>query len=157
MRAGGAMPEPPPGSGETVTAQLPAHLDGMFAMYEELAAALPDEAFEERLPNIRSNSVGAQLWCVVGARESYARAIAAGEWSGFACSLGGDTAPVVRPALGTSAAAAREAVNGDLDDARADLALSLLEHEAQHAGQLLRYLFALDLEIPERWKTYFAL
>ena len=140
-----------------MTTPLASHLDGMFAMYEELSTALPDETFEAHLSNVRSNSIGEQLWCVVGTRESYAKSIAAGERSGWACSLDAATAALLRPALRASAAVVRDAVTGDLDDDRQDLALGLLEHEAQHTGQLLRYLFALDLEIPERWRTYFAL
>ena len=31
-------------------------------------------------------------------------------------------------------------------------ALDLLEHEAAHHGQLIRYLYGLDLPIPETWK-----
>jgi hypothetical protein len=43
------------------------------------------------------------------------------------------------------------------DDARVRLILDLLEHEAQHHGQLIRYLYGLNLEIPESWKTRYAL
>jgi hypothetical protein len=35
--------------------------------------------------------------------------------------------------------------------------LDLLEHEAQHHGQLIRYLYALKLAIPDSWKARYAL
>ena len=104
--------------------------------------------------------MGAQLWCVVGARESYARAIAAGEWVGFSCSLTspGDPAEVAE-ALNRSQAAVTD-VLASLDTyspAQDRLLLDLLEHEAQHHGQLIRFLYALDLPIPASWKARYAL
>ena len=58
-----------------------------FDLYAELAATLTREQLGSHLSNVRSNTVGEQLWCVVGARESYSRGIRAGKWAGFACSL----------------------------------------------------------------------
>ena len=37
------------------------------------------------------------------------------------------------------------------------LVLDLLEHEAAHHGQLIRYLYGLDLPIPDSWKRKYAL
>lgn len=107
-----------------------------------------------------SNTIGAQLWCVVGARESYSRAIKAGEWSGFTCSLvdpGSKTE--VQAALGRSEADVSEAL-ADValrTDAASGLILDLLEHEAAHQGQLIRYLYGLKLPIPPSWKERYAL
>ena len=86
------------------------------------------------LGDLKSNSIGSQLWCIVGTRESYARAIEAGEWTGWACSLMAFSGDVIRPGLGASADLVRSQLTGDLDEARQDLALQLLEHEAQHMG-----------------------
>ena len=58
-----------------------------FELYDELARELPEESLASKLPGIASNTVGAQLWCVVGARESFAGAIQSGAWQGFSCSL----------------------------------------------------------------------
>ena len=131
-------------------------------LYEELVSTLPEPSLTSKLPDLRSNTVGQQLWCVVGARESYARAIEVGEWAGFSCSL--DAARItsrrsVRDALVRSGARVRDVV-GDLasfDDARHQLVLDLLEHEAAHQGQLIRYLYALRLPIPDGWKSRYAL
>ena len=35
--------------------------------------------------------------------------------------------------------------------------LALLEHEAQHQGQLIRYVYALDYTFPESWASRWAL
>ena len=141
--------------------QVEVHLGESFALYDELIGALTGEALARKLP-VPSNTVGAQLWCVIGARESWARAIAAGEWQGFSCSLTSGE-ELVQPevmarALAESAAAVREACRAaPEDDARADLKLRLLVHESQHQGQLLRYLLGLRLEVPAGWNARFAL
>jgi len=140
---------------------LDQHLDESFAMYADLVDALADEDLERKLP-VASNVLGAQLWCVVGARESWARAIAAGAWAGFSCSIT-DRADMVRirpmcAALATSATDVREALrSAPRDAARTDLALRLLVHETQHQGQILRYLLGLGLAIPPNWRERFAL
>lgn len=134
--------------------------DRSFGLYRDLLAVLDEVSLNSRLPGLSSNAIGGQLWCVVGARESYARAIAAGEWTGFSCSLDepGDPAKVAE-ALARSEAAVSEAL-AQLDessDAQDRLVLDLIEHEAQHHGQLIRYLYGLKLPIPASWKARYAL
>ena len=137
-------------------------LELSFALYDELVAGLAEESLQATLPGLPLNTIGAQLWCVVGARESYARAIEAGEWAGFSCSLtsaGTRAREAVAAALGGSAAAVRAAMTGleHDDEARYRLALQLLEHEAAHHGQLIRYLYGLRLPIPPLWQERYAL
>lgn len=137
-------------------------LERSFGLYEDLVATIPEAALAERLPGLPSNTVGAQLWCVIGARESYTRGLEAGAWAGFACSLDGASAVVrsdVADALARSAAEAMRLVAGvdDWTDARCRLLLDLVEHEAAHQGQLVRYLYGLRLPIPESWRERYAL
>lgn len=128
--------------------------------YEDLLGALPEASLAASLP-VPSNRIGAQLWCVVGARESYARAIEAGEWTGFSCSLtaeGTQRTDAVLAALRSSAEAVRAALDGvEWAERREALLLDLLEHEAQHQGQLIRYLYGLGHDFPESWKQRWAL
>jgi hypothetical protein len=56
-------------------------------LYTDLADTLTPEMFGSRLGDLPSNTIADQLWCVVGARESYARAARDGGWKGFASSL----------------------------------------------------------------------
>lgn len=97
---------------------------------------------------------------MVGARESYARAITEGEWTGFSCSL---EAPrkreSVAQALRQSAGILGESLDGleDFSDSRNRLVIDLLEHEAAHQGQIIRYLYGLRLPIPASWKDRYAL
>ena len=131
-------------------------------LYRDLATGVPEPALGEKLPGSPSNTLGQQLWCVIGARESYGRAIAAGEWSGFSCSFDGDRCGVkqdVIQALESSGSEVLDALaSGEsFTDQQNRLVLDLLEHEAAHHGQLIRYLYALRLPIPESWKSRYAL
>lgn len=133
-----------------------------FELYDDLAREVPEASLAMKLPGIASNTLGAQLWCVVGARESFAGAIRSGAWPGFSCSL---TAGETRERDAVTAALSRSAeyVLGATDDAGTDdddrlrFVLRLLEHEAAHQGQVIRYLYALQLPIPARWKERYAL
>ena len=133
-----------------------------FELYDELASEVPEASLALKLPGIASNALGDQLWCVVGARESFAGAIRSGAWSGFSCSL---TAQETRARDAVIAALSRSAEDllvaiddlGMYDDDRSRFALRLLEHEAAHQGQLIRYLYGLRLPIPAGWKVRYAL
>lgn len=135
-------------------------LERSFGMYRDLLAELGEGGLTSRLGDLRSNTIGAQLWCVVGARESYSRAIEAGQWSGFSCSLDDTTdAAKVEGALASSEDTVRRALGGmhAADDAPWGLVLDLLEHEAAHHGQLIRYIYGLGLPVPATWKQKYAL
>jgi hypothetical protein len=144
----------------SLEAILRTRLNRSFGLFRDLAESLDEAALASRLPGIPSNTIGLQLWCVVGARESYARAIEAGEWRGFACSLESPTEPGPVAAALSRSAGALIALLGPIesfDDGRAGLLLDLLEHEAAHQGQLIRYLYSLRLPIPASWKARYAL
>jgi len=64
----------------TLPKMIQTKFERSFTLYRDLINALPPESLGAKLPNLRSNAIGAQLWCVVGARESYARAIQADAW-----------------------------------------------------------------------------
>lgn len=131
-------------------------------LYDELALFLPPSAFASKLADLPSNTIGQQLWCVIGARESYVRALAANQWQGFRCSLSADqvTEPTaIQSALKNSAAAMRREFDRlpGLTDTQIRLAFELLEHEVLHQGQLVRYLYGLKLGVPQGWKQRYHL
>jgi hypothetical protein len=134
----------------------------------ELTNALGDEISSESLnlrnANGRSNTIGQQFWCLVGARESYARAFEHGGWRGFSCSLtaqGVHEPDAVRKALADS----RDLVQSKLDslpeagtdDARVNVLFDLEQHEVQHHGQLIRYFFANALPFPKAFAARYNL
>ena len=132
------------------------------SLYDALIALLPESALAEKVPGVRSNTIGQQLWCVVGARESYSRAIAAGAWKGFSCSVTKEQVTIkgaLAESLATSGSRLVEVVSaeGTFSNAQNQLILDVLEHEAAHQGQLIRFLYALNLPIPDSWKSRYAL
>jgi len=140
--------------------QILAHLVARFRAHHELVSALPEEILQKKLP-LPSNSIGAQYWCVVGARESYTRALKEGEWTGFQCSLSSSDVKEkqkVLDALDRSAAdfdqVARQV---EWTRRRIDLLLDLFEHETQHQGQMIRYVYGLGLHFPKSWIDRWAL
>ena len=125
-----------------------------------LADGLSAEDLSRHNGKAPSNSIGAQFWCLVGARESYGRAFEAGAWKGFSCSLKDVKAPeAVRGALARSQAdvLAKVAAVDEIDAARQAILLDLIEHEAQHHGQLIRYFYANGLAFPEAFAKRYSL
>ncbi|MCR8671570.1 hypothetical protein [Agrococcus sp. HG114] len=129
-------------------------------LYLDLIDSLSAEQLDSRLPGLPSNTIGGQLWCVLGARESYPRAARAGSWQGFTSPLAGDAmtdARTVRAALEATAADVERWLGELESDGDWLHALALLEHEAQHHGQLIRYLYGLRIPRPESWQRQYAL
>lgn len=131
-------------------------------LYADLLSFISETNLASKLPNLPSNTFGQQLWCVVGARESYTKAIAAGNWQGFSCSLKNDSIYVRAEVTAALQRSANE-LNGmlskieSLTDGQYSLTFQLLEHEVQHQGQLIRYLYGLKLGVPASWKARYNL
>ena len=135
--------------------RIVARLSARFVALRELVEGLDPELLGAKLDVPGNKSVADHIWCVIGARESYTRAIEAGRWQGFACSLtevGEIDAHLT--ALDASATAFHQTLEAifDFDDAREDLLLDLLEHEVMHEGQLIRHLKALAQPLPSSIK-----
>ena len=131
-------------------------------LYSDLVSALTPELLDSKLPDIRSNSIGSQLWCVVGARRSAASGVRAGSWQGFMSAMTATESfdpERVASILGSTL----EDLVGvfdeyeDFTEAQNRILVGTLEHEALHHGQLIRYLYALDIERPESWKRRYSL
>jgi hypothetical protein len=135
-----------------VNQQLKANLNRAFKLTYDLVLHLDETSLNLDLPNLPSNRIAGQLWCIVGARESYIKAIEMGEWKGFSCSL-------ATPKIKKSVLVALEETDKKLieinfmglTDTQIDLAFNLLEHEIQHHGQLIRFVYANGLTFPESW------
>lgn len=139
---------------------IEARFERSFSLYTDLINAIDEATLSSKLPNLPSNTLGLQLWCVVGARESFSRAIKANQWSGFSCSL--ETASIKAPvteALRLSADSVSDVLKTieSYTDVQNQLIIDLLEHEAAHHGQLIRYLYGLKLSIPDSWKSKYGL
>lgn len=101
----------------------------------------------------KDKSISQHLWCVVGARESYARAISVGEWQGFSCSLQSLGIADFEQALQSSGDALVAAIHAveDWNERRDQLLLAVAEHEVMHEGQLIRHVYGMGKELPDSW------
>lgn len=132
--------------------KLKAQLERAFGLTRDLVVHLDEAALALDLPGLPSNRIAGQLWCMVGARESYMAGIVAGGWQGFSCSL--ETPRVkesVVGALETTQQRLGEIGFGELGEAQVQLAFELLEHEVQHHGQLIRFVYGNGLTFPGSW------
>ena len=135
-------------------------LERAEGLYLDLAATLTPELLGARLGDLPSSTIAGQLWCVVGARESYTRAAREGGWQGFTSPLDAASAKdpeAVTRVLRSSFAVVVATVESDLDDAGQRWLGDLLEHETQHHGQLIRYLYGLGIPRPASWRERYAL
>ena len=128
-----------------------------FRLTHDLVTHLDETSLNLDLPNLPSNRMAGQLWCIVGARESYARAIETSGWKGFSCSL-------TTPRLKQSVLAALETTHKQLNDidftqlteVQIEFAFDLLEHEIQHHGQLIRFVYGNGLTFPSSWNKRYT-
>jgi hypothetical protein len=129
-----------------------------FSLSSDLLNNLDEADLELKVPNVPSNTIGGQYWCIVGARQSYINAIKnGGEWQGFKCDL--------------ENAHKKEEVNKLLEETSQELdmleinltnqkimskLIELLEHEIQHHGQLIRFVYANKLKFPKSWNKRYT-
>jgi len=142
-----------------MTNHLRDRLELSFQLYADLIDFIPEDSLSRKLPGLPSNELGAQLWCVVGARNSHVNALKAGKWVGFECPLTAADArssKAMAEALDSTAKAALDLLQNNVEF-DSTIALQLLEHEIQHHGQIIRYLYGLKLGIPESWKSRYNL
>ena len=133
--------------------EILARLSTRFEAYSDLSELFSEDLLNQKIDVPKHKSLAEHLWCVVGARESYAKAIAQGEWSGFACSMQSFDPPDFRSKLDESAGAVNEAIRSVAawTAERSSLLATLAEHEVMHEGQIIRHMYALDQELPDSW------
>ena len=130
------------------------NLKTRFTAYDDLALELDDAALDARIDVPKHKSLKEHLWCVVGARESYAEAFRAGAWKGFACSMTAFSSDDFKIALKSSAVAVVHAANTvqDWTEEHDRLLATLSEHEVMHEGQIIRHVYAMNGVLPVSWK-----
>lgn len=136
---------------------LKAKLARSFELTHDLVKHLDEASLILDLPSLPSNRIAGQLWCIVGARESYTKAIETGGWQGFSCSL---ATPRIKQSVLSVLEATHQRVSkidfAHLNDAQIELAFNLLEHEVQHHGQLIRFVYGNGLTFPDSWNKRYT-
>lgn len=128
-----------------------------FQLTIDLAEKTNSKNLKSKLPNLKSNKIGEQFWCIIGARESYLKAIQSGEWKGFGCSVENRfSSDEICTKLKESALAFEGLTQEKLSEKQLGFVLDLLTHEVQHHGQLIRYCYALDIMFPKSWNQKYT-
>ena len=129
-------------------------LERRLQSYADLVAAMDPAALGEKLDVPKDKSIAEHLWCIVGARESYAKALAAGGWQGCSCSMTTYDRASFERALASSGEALLSAVQGvDVWSSQHDeLLLAVSEHEVMHEGQIIRHMYGLGRRLPGSWR-----
>lgn len=125
-----------------------------FQTYNEIIESCSEEMLRAKLEVDKNKSLAEHLWCVVGARESYANAIEKGEWIGFTCSIKQMCKDDITFSLNNSSSTVLRSLDAFVEwtDARNELLLSLNEHEVMHEGQIIRHMYGLGYQIPSSVK-----
>jgi hypothetical protein len=125
-----------------------------FQSYDDLVNITNDVDLGKKTEIPKHKSLAEHLWCVVGARESYARSIASGKWEGFNCSMTDFSHAAFIEKIRSSAAEASTAIEdvSEWNKERHELLLALSEHEVMHEGQIIRHLYGTESEIPSSVK-----
>ena len=129
-----------------------------FELTYDLVENLSEEHLLLHLGDLPSNKIGDQLWCIAGARESYFKAIQKGSWSGFSCSLQNNTSKTeVIKCISESCRNIMEFIEQEkLSEDQLGLLVDLLEHEVQHHGQLIRYIYGNNINFPKSWNERYT-
>ena len=122
--------------------------------YSDFAATLDAADLGARLGVNKDKTIAEHLWCIVGARESYAKALTAGKWGGFACSMTSYDQHSFVHALASSARALLASIDDVVEwtSEHDRLLADVSEHEVMHQGQIIRHMYGLDRELPKNWK-----
>ena len=131
-------------------------------LFVDLLDEMTECHLDSKLGNLPSNKIGQQYWCVIGARNSYLSAVKAGKWVGFSCPLNWNETKNASAISSQLSATINEIVHflnecEEPSPEQIDLFMDLLEHEVQHHGQLIRYMYGNKIPIPQSWKSRYSL
>jgi hypothetical protein len=117
-----------------------------------------DGCLRLRISDVPSNTIGEQAYCIIGARESYLKALKIGQWDGFECSLvdNNNKTLIINKLEETHTNIEGFLQDMSIGEINSNLLFDLLEHEVQHHGQLIRYAYANKLEFPKSWNIRYT-
>ena len=130
------------------------NIEKRIGAYSDLISAIDSNDLNKKLDIPKNKSVVEHLWCIVRARESYAKALTSGEWQGFACSMKTYDRESFELALASSGQALIAAIDAvsDWSLEHDELLAAVAEHEVMHEGQIIRHMYGLGRELPASWR-----
>lgn len=141
---------------------LKTKLEKILCLYDELTQTLSSSDYGLSIPSLPSNKIGQQLWCIGGARESYLDAIVSDSGFKWNCSMKFELCCEQNQITEFLSKTHKQVTNAlfelkQLSENQSSLLIDLLEHECQHQGQLIRYVYANRIAVPAGWKAFWAL
>lgn len=129
-----------------------------FELTYDFYNQLGEDNLRMKISNVPSNTIGEQAYCIIGARESYVKALKAGEWVGFQCSLADayDKGQIISKLEETYDLFQGFLQEKDEASINLHLLIDVLEHEVQHHGQLIRYAYANKIGFPKSWNDRYT-
>ena len=145
------------------------HWQQLRGMTYDLLDKITQDDWGKKLPFASSQNLQYQFWCMLATQESWMPLLTTGVWGEFSCSL--DKLDADQVSVARIRQHMQEAdkqlleVLGSRDLLRAfeDGSMPLMnymilvEHESHHQGQLINFIYAHDLPIPESWRAKWAL
>ena len=134
-------------------------LDRAFTLTNELYSHIEELVLSKKIPNVPSNTIGEQAWCIIGARESYLEALMNDNtWKGFNCSLSSTLikSQIVHLLKTTKKDFISFLSPEKINEKSIGLIYDLYEHEIQHHGQLIRFMYANKLNFPKSWNARYT-
>jgi uncharacterized damage-inducible protein DinB len=149
--------------------QIKNHWQQLRGRTYDLLAHLQNADLSRRLPFAESQAIGYQLWCMLGTQESFTPTLETGHMKGWACSLDQIDPQLVNiERIKQQMQAADEELLSTIDRVELlsplpdghsplEVCLNLVEHESHHQGQLINFIYAHQLPIPDSWADQWAL
>jgi len=133
-------------------------IDKALSLTYDFYLHIREEHLELKISELPSNTIGEQAYCIIGARESYLNALEKGQWIGFSCSLTSttDKSLILSKLLETQANIENYLQRNSLNEKDYSILFDLLEHEAQHHGQLIRFAYANKIGFPKSWNDRYT-
>jgi uncharacterized damage-inducible protein DinB len=134
----------------------------------DLLDVLKQEDLEKKLPFPASQSLYYQFDCMIGTTETFVDALKTGKPQKWHCSLPNHVSSVPLATIRDHFQSSDELLLTTLEEAvlltkqedhtsPLQKYLTLVEHESHHHGQLINFIYALDLPIPHSWANIWEL
>lgn len=140
--------------------ELITHWQQLRSMTYDFLDSITVSDVARKLPFKKSQTLGNQFFCMTGTQETFIEYIKTGVWTNWICSLIDRNTPKLAD-IKSSMKAADTALTKLLNST--DLLkpigngtplsryLILVEHESHHQGQLINFIYAHHLPIPQSW------
>lgn len=152
---------------KVLSQEIVRHWQQLRGMTYDFMELISDKDLKKRLPFPESQDIFFQLNCMLGAQESNLSLISEGVWEGFSSSLDDKKTVTVALIFEHMRAADRALLSllnktdllAPFSDGSTPLQhyLVLVEHESHHQGQLINFIYACGLPVPQSWHDKWAL